>query len=70
LLATAETVIGGFGPIPSATAEETETLLRWLESPGLRMVRGSWQSPLKSAARHLGPFEDASAAWQDLHSTA
>jgi DNA polymerase-3 subunit epsilon len=69
LLATAETVVRGFGPIPAATAEETETVLRWLEAPGLRMVRGAWQSPIESAARHLGPFEDASAAWQDLHPT-
>lgn len=66
LLATAETVVGGFGPIPAATAEETETILRWLDSPGLRMVRGSWHVPLESAARHLAPFESASAAWHDL----
>jgi DNA polymerase-3 subunit epsilon len=70
LLATAETVVGGFGPIPSATAEETETLLRWLESPGLRMVRGSWHTPLAGAARHLEPFEHASTTWQDLHTSA
>ncbi len=49
LLATAETVEPGFGPIPAATAEETETLLRWLDSPGLRMVRGSWHTPLGGA---------------------
>ena len=66
LVATAETVVGGFGPIPSATAEETETLLRWLDTPGLRMVRGSWHVPLESAARHLTPFEQATASWNDL----
>ncbi|MCW2789901.1 MAG: exnuclease protein [Aeromicrobium sp.] len=66
LLATAETVVGGFGPIPAATAEETETLLRWLDSPGLRMVRGSWHAPLEGAARHLTPFEEASSSWQLL----
>lgn len=66
LLATAETVIGGFGPVPAATAEETETLLRWLDSPGLRMVRGAWHVPLESAARHLTPFEQASSSWHDL----
>ncbi len=66
LLATAETVVGGFGPVPSATAEETETLLRWLDSPGLRMVRGAWHTPLESAARHLDPFERATAGWQQL----
>jgi DNA polymerase-3 subunit epsilon len=66
LIATAETVPPGFGPIPAATAEETETLLRWLDSPGLRMVRGAWQTRLDSGARHLAPFEDASASWQHL----
>lgn len=66
LLATAETVVKGFGPIPVATAEETECLLRWLGSPGLRIVRGSWHTPLEGAARHLVPFEDASASWQQL----
>ncbi|AXT86766.1 DEDD exnuclease domain-containing protein [Aeromicrobium sp. A1-2] len=66
LLATAETVEPGFGPIPAATAEETETLLRWLDSPGLRMVRGAWHAPFGGAARHLSPFEDASTSWDDL----
>jgi DNA polymerase-3 subunit epsilon len=66
LLATAETVVGGFGPVPAATAEETETLLRWLDTPGLRMVRGAWHAPLESAARHLAPFEQATSAWHDL----
>lgn len=66
LVATAETVVGGFGPIPSATAEESETVLRWLESPGLRVVRGAWHSPLESAARHLAEFEDATVARENL----
>ncbi|MGA8987757.1 DEDD exonuclease domain-containing protein [Aeromicrobium sp.] len=66
LLATAETVQPGFGPIPAATAEETETLLRWLDSPGLRMVRGAWHAPLNGAARHLSAFDQAHTSWQDL----
>ena len=66
LLATAETVAPGFGPIPAATVEETECLLRWLGSPGVRMVRGSWHTALESGARHLVPFEDADASWQGL----
>ena len=53
LLATAESVDAGYGPIPAATAEETECLLRWLDTPGLRVVRGAWQAPLAGAARHL-----------------
>jgi DNA polymerase-3 subunit epsilon len=56
LVAAAETVRSGFGPVPATTAEETELLLRWLESPGIRVVRGSWQAPLASAGRHLQRF--------------
>lgn len=59
LLLGAESVEPGFGPIPAALAEETEALLRWLETPGLRMVRGAWHSPMAGAARHLERFEDA-----------
>jgi DNA polymerase-3 subunit epsilon len=63
LLVTAESVSPGFGPVPVATAEETELILRWLESPGVRMVRGAWRAPLASAARHLERFSsDASRA--------
>ncbi len=53
LLAGAESVDPGPGPLPAATAEETETVLRWMEQPGLRMARGTWHSELASAARHL-----------------
>ncbi|MGI9084492.1 MAG: DEDD exonuclease domain-containing protein [Aeromicrobium sp.] len=53
LLATAESVDAGYGPIPAATAEETECLLRWLDTPGVRVVRGTWVAPLASGARHL-----------------
>ncbi len=66
LLATAETVPGGFGPVPAATVEETECLLRWLDSPGIRIVRGTWHTSLQSGARHLVPFEVADSRWQEL----
>ncbi len=56
LVAGAETVEAGFGPAPAATVEETEVLLRWLESDGVRMVRGTWQCRASGAQRHL-------AAW-------
>jgi len=62
LLATAESVPSGFGPVPSAITEETELILRWLESPGIRIVRGAWQAPLASAARHLERFTVAEPA--------
>ena len=59
LLSAAESVEGGFGPIPAATAEETECLLRWLDQPGIRVVRGVWQCPVAGSARHLPFFEPA-----------
>jgi DNA polymerase-3 subunit epsilon len=47
LLATADAVEPGPGPIPAALAEETECILRWLEEPGTRLVHASepWSSP-------------------------
>jgi DNA polymerase-3 subunit epsilon len=55
LRASAETVAGGAGPVPAATAEETEKVLRWLESPGIRLVDvdGEWTCPVAGASRHL-----------------
>ncbi len=73
LVATAETVLPGPGPLPAATAEEVECVLRWLEQPGTRLVRvtGTWASPAFGAGRHrswlaaadtaraaLTPFDD------------
>jgi DNA-binding Lrp family transcriptional regulator len=54
LKATAETVIPGPGPLPAASAEEVECVLRWLETPGCRMVEceGTWASPAFGAAGH------------------
>ncbi len=53
LVATAETVAPGPGPIPAASAEETECVLRWLDSPGVRLVRveGTWSLPAYGAGR-------------------
>jgi len=47
LIASAETVVPGPGPLPAATAEEVECVARWLELPGTRLVRldGTWASP-------------------------
>ena len=60
-------------PTPAATAEETEKILRWLESPGVRLVHldGEWSCPIGGAEGHrrrldaveeskttLVPFED------------
>jgi DNA polymerase-3 subunit epsilon len=70
LLATAETVSGGPGPVPSATAEETERILAWLERSETRLVRVSagWQSPVRGAARFrdlLAKAESAASAGGD-----
>ncbi len=49
------------GPTPAASAEETETILRWLESPGVRLVRvdGGWSLPAFGAARLKGRIDRA-----------
>jgi DNA polymerase-3 subunit epsilon len=61
LSASAETVAGAPGPVPAATAEESEKILRWLESPGVRLVDvdGEWTCPLGGAARHLAIYDAA-----------
>src|SRR5699024_11093892 len=63
LLATAETVPSGSGHVPAASAEDTECGLRWLESDGVRLVRGTWQRALHGAARHLPRFDEAVAGF-------
>ncbi|HEX4697896.1 MAG TPA: DEDD exonuclease domain-containing protein, partial [Actinomycetes bacterium] len=47
LVATAEVVAPGHGPTPTASAEETECVLRWLEQAGVRLVSmtGTWACP-------------------------
>ncbi|MEU4833992.1 DEDD exonuclease domain-containing protein [Streptosporangium sp. NPDC023615] len=53
LTATAETVPPGIGPVHAASAEETECVLRWLETPGVRLVEveGTWSLPVSGAGR-------------------
>ncbi|MDP2772455.1 MAG: DEDD exonuclease domain-containing protein [Nocardioides sp.] len=55
LRASAETVLPAPGPVPVATAAETERVLRWLESPTIRLidVEGEWTCPVRGASRHL-----------------
>ena len=61
LVATAEAVRPGPGPLGAASAEESECILRWLESPGVRLVRldGEWSSPLHGAGRSRCQLERA-----------
>ena len=55
LRASAESVSEGPGPTPAASAEETEKILRWLESDRVRLVRvdGEWTCPIGGATKHL-----------------
>lgn len=64
LTATAETVSPGHGPVHAASAEETESVLRWLESPGVRLVQveGTWSLPVSGAARLKARIDLAYAA--------
>ena len=55
LRASADTVRPAPGPVPAATAEESERILRWLESPDVRLVgvEGEWSCPVSGSTRHL-----------------
>jgi DNA polymerase-3 subunit epsilon len=68
LRASAETVLPGPGPLPAATAEETEVLLRWLESDGVRLVHvdGDWLCPVEGATRHLALHDAVEASRRSL----
>ncbi len=66
LRAAAETVRPGPGPAPAATTEESEKILRWLESAGVRLVHvdGEWTCPAGGAGGHLA-LHDAVDASRD-----
>jgi DNA polymerase-3 subunit epsilon len=51
VISTAETVIPAPGPAGNASVEEMECVLRWLESPGVRLVEldGLWTCPVNGA---------------------
>ncbi len=52
LRAGADPVAAAAGGFPAASAEEAECLLRWLDSPGVRLVHleGVWASPRHGSA--------------------
>jgi DNA polymerase-3 subunit epsilon len=70
--ATAATVVPGSGPLPAATAEETECILRWLEQSGTRLVAldGEWSSPLHGAGRWQAWLTAADAAARESSAEA
>ncbi|MDM4720053.1 DEDD exonuclease domain-containing protein [Micromonospora sp. WMMA1363] len=61
---TAETVLPGDGPVPRASAEETERILSWLERPETRLVEISsgWASPVAGAGRFRDLLTKAESA--------
>jgi DNA polymerase-3 subunit epsilon len=64
LVASAETVLPGAGPLLGAPHEEVGVILRWLERPGTRMVHCSspWTVPAASAASWRPWLDQAEAA--------
>jgi DNA polymerase-3 subunit epsilon len=68
LVRSAESVRGGPGPAPAASAEETEKILRWLEQPGVRLVEvdGEWTCPVGGAGRHLALHDAVNRSRLDL----
>ncbi|QCX27129.1 DEDD exonuclease domain-containing protein [Nocardioides jishulii] len=55
LVASAETVVDSRGALPASSAEECDLVLRWLEQPGVRLVRaqGEWTCPTRGAEGRL-----------------
>ena len=68
LCACADTVVAGPGPLPATTAEETEKVLRWLESDGVRLVHvdGEWSCPVGGATKHLRVHDAVEASRASL----
>jgi DNA polymerase-3 subunit epsilon len=58
-----EVVVRPGAPLPAAHVEETETILRWLEQPGVRLVEaeGDWTCPVGGAAGALARLVEAQA---------
>ncbi|MDE9366751.1 DEDD exonuclease domain-containing protein [Luteipulveratus sp. YIM 133132] len=59
LAVSAEVVAAPTGPAPAALPEETEKILRWLETPGVRLVHleGAWTCPVNGAGRSRDRLE-------------
>jgi len=64
LRAGAETVVPGPGPAPATTPQESELVLRWLETDGVRLVYvdGDWTCPVGGARRLLPLLDGATGA--------
>ncbi len=64
LVASAETVIPGVGPLFGSNPEEVRLLLRWLARPGVRLVRTAqpWAEPARAAGSWRGWLDRVSVA--------
>jgi DNA polymerase-3 subunit epsilon len=67
LIASAEIVCPSPGPAASATAEEAEKILHWLDSPNVRLVaiEGEWTCPVHGAGGAAGALEADPTAYRD-----
>ena len=66
--ASAEVVVTRPGPLPAATAEEVECVLRWLEQPGVRLVSTTepWTCPARGAGAQRGWLDALEAGRNSL----
>lgn len=64
LVASAETVLPGAGPLRGSSPDELRVLLRWLERPGVRLVRTAqpWAEPARVAGGWSGWLSRAAVA--------
>jgi len=68
LRAPAEVVSEPNAPAPAAHPEETELVLKWLESPGTRLVtmEGEWTCPVGGAGAARAELEPLSRRWGEF----
>jgi DNA polymerase-3 subunit epsilon len=68
LAASAENVGPSPGPAASASAEETEKILRWLDFPDVRMVaiEGEWTCPVHGAGAARDALDADPTAYGDV----
>jgi DNA polymerase-3 subunit epsilon len=64
----ADTVVPGPGPVPAATAEESERVLGWLEQSGVRLVDvdGVWSCPVGGAESQRGLLDAIESSRESL----
>jgi len=68
LALSAEIVVPSPGPAASASAEETEKILGWLDSPGVRIIamEGEWTCPVNGAGAARDSLDTDPTAYHDV----